>query len=84
MIYTPALTEGCVAGVMRKYIIGQLAVTGFNCIEKEITVEELLNADEVFLTNSIYNMRWVKNINDKTFGNIIIQKIYSAVVPTIL
>lgn len=84
VIYTPALTEGCVAGVMRKYIIGQLAVTGFTCIEKEITVEELLNADEVFLTNSIYNLRWVKNINDKTFGNIIIQKIYSAVVPTIL
>jgi aminodeoxychorismate lyase len=84
VVYTPALTEGCVAGVMRKFMIDQLAATGFTCIEKAITVDELLNADEVFLTNSIYNLRWVKSINDKNFGNTLTQKIYSAVAPTIL
>jgi branched-chain amino acid aminotransferase len=84
VVYTPALTEGCVAGVMRKFMIDQLAATGFTCIEKAITVDELLNADEVFLTNSIYNLRWVKSINDKNFGNPFTQKIYTAVAPTIL
>lgn len=84
VIYTPALTEGCVAGVMRKFVIDQLAATGFTCIEKEITVEELLNADEVFLTNSIYNLRWVKSVNNKNFANTLTQKIYTAVAPTIL
>ena len=84
VIYTPAVTEGCVAGVMRKFMIDQLAATGFTCIEKAITVDELLNADEVFLTNSIYNLRWVKSINDKNFGNTLTQKIYTAVAPTIL
>ena len=84
VIYTPVVTEGCVAGVMRKFMIDQLAATGFSCIEKAITVDELLNADEVFLTNSIYNLRWVKSINDKNFGNTLTQKIYTAVAPTIL
>jgi len=83
-IYTPALSEGCVAGITRKHIITQLPLAGYSCIEKEITVEELLNADEVFLTNSIYNIRWVKRIADKIFGNSITQKIYASLVPTIL
>jgi branched-chain amino acid aminotransferase len=83
-IYTPSLSEGCVAGIMRKYLLDNFAVTGFSCTEKEITIEEILDADEVFLTNSIYNMRWVKSINEKSFGNTITQKIYSAIVPTIL
>jgi aminodeoxychorismate lyase len=82
--YTPALTEGPVAGVMRKHLLQQLNATGFKCIEKEITIEELLDADEVFLTNAIYTIRWVKSIQDKKFTNSIIQKIYAAVAPTIL
>ncbi|MGF2414526.1 MAG: aminotransferase class IV, partial [Ferruginibacter sp.] len=56
IIYTPALSEGCVAGVMRNHFIQNLNLTGFTCSEKEITIEELLNADEIFLTNSIYNI----------------------------
>jgi len=84
VVYTPALSEGCVAGVMRNYIINNLMSIGFTCIEKEITIDELLNANEVFLTNAVYNMRWVKNINDKNFGNTITQKIFTAIVPTIL
>jgi len=83
-VYTPALSEGCVAGVFRKYIIDQLAVHGFACTEKEITTENLLDADEVFLTNSIYNIRWVKTVNDNNFGNTITQKIYALLTPTIL
>ncbi|MBP6022453.1 aminotransferase class IV [Ferruginibacter sp.] len=84
IIYTPALSEGCVAGVLREYLIRQLRDCDFTCIEKEITIEELLAADEVFLTNSIYNMRWVQRINDTEFTNTVTQKIYAAVTPTIL
>ncbi len=84
IIYTPSLSEGCIAGVFRKYIISLLPTMGYNCIEKEITVEELLAADEIFLTNSIYNIRWVKAIADKNFGYAMIQKIYAALDPTIL
>lgn len=84
VIYTPALSEGCVAGVMRKHLLQQLTAAGFTCAEKEITVDELLNADEVFLTNAIYNMRWVKSINNKKYTNSSIQKIYVAIASTFL
>jgi len=84
VVYTPALNEGCVAGVFRKYIIDQMPASGFTCKEKECTIEELLNADEIFLTNSIYNIRWVKSIAHKNFGNTITQKIYASLSPTIL
>lgn len=84
VVYTPALSEACVAGIFRKYIIDQVPATGFSCKEKEITIAELLDADEVFFTNSIYNMRWVKSLADKNFGNAITQKIYASLSPTIL
>jgi branched-chain amino acid aminotransferase len=83
-IYTPVLSEACVAGVIRKYILTQLPQMGYGCVEKEITVEELLAADEMFLTNSIYNIRWVKSIADKSFGNSLTQKIYAGLDQTIL
>jgi branched-chain amino acid aminotransferase len=83
-VYTPPLHEACVAGVFRKHIITRLPLMGYTCVEKEITIEELLAADEIFLTNSIYNARWVKSIAGKTFGNSLTQKIYAGLHPTIL
>jgi branched-chain amino acid aminotransferase len=83
IVYTPALPEGCVAGIIRKMVIDHIAAIGFDSIEKEITIEELLQADEVFLTNSIYNIRWVKSIGDTTFINTLTQKIYASISTTI-
>ena len=48
LMYTPPLTEGCVAGVMRRHIVVQ-----FRVIETPISYDDLLVADEVFLTNAI-------------------------------
>lgn len=77
VISTPALNEGCVAGIMRKKIIQELTNINCNVIEKEITTNDLVNADEVFFTNSIYNIRWVQRINDKEYTNTVTQKIYA-------
>ena len=83
IISTPSLKEGCVAGIMRKKIIQELATTHFELIEKKITKDELISADEVFFTNSMYNIRWVQRIEDKEYVTIITQKIYAAILPTI-
>ena len=83
VISTPALQEGCVAGVMRKKIIQEISSSGWQIFEKEISIEEVLNADEVFLTNSIYNIRWVKQLEQKEYGSTITQKIYAAIISTI-
>lgn len=56
-IYTPPLSEGCVAGVMRRHILNRCTVK-----ETPLTVELLQSADEVFLTNAIRRIKWVAGI----------------------
>jgi len=82
IVYTPALAEGCVAGVMRKFLLTHLPLLVTEVVECGITEDMLLTADEVFLSNSIYNMRWVAGINDKTYGNTITRSIYEKLAQT--
>ncbi len=83
-VFTPSLQEGCVAGVMRRVVVQQVLKSGIDLIEKEISISELLAADEVFLTNSIYNIRWVQGIGDITFKNSLTYTIFSSLQSTIL
>lgn len=75
-VYTPSLDQGCIAGVMRNFINNQLSILGCPLVETSITTEALLEADEVFLTNSIYNMRWVAGIGSKKYLNLLTRKIF--------
>jgi branched-chain amino acid aminotransferase len=71
-LYTPPLSEGCVAGVMRRYIIERIPVT-----ESMLDTDTLYVADEVFLTNTIRRIKWVSVIADKTYSNTLTRKLYS-------
>ncbi|HEY8689754.1 MAG TPA: aminotransferase class IV [Chitinophagaceae bacterium] len=75
IIYTPPLSEGCVAGVIRRFLIEKFQ-PDFKIIEKPISIEELQNADEVFLTNSIKGIRWVKQFQQHQYTNLIVKKIH--------
>jgi branched-chain amino acid aminotransferase len=66
-IFTPALNQGCVSGVMRRFLIDELKKNGYRIHQQEISEEDLLNAEEIFLTNSIYDIRWVQRFRDKTY-----------------
>lgn len=83
MVYTPSLQEGCVAGIMRKAVIQNILNLNGQVVEKEISPIDLQEAEEVFLTNSMYHIRWVQRIGDITYKNSMTQKIYSALQPTI-
>jgi branched-chain amino acid aminotransferase len=78
VVYTPALQEGCIAGVMRRNLVQKLKAAHFKVEEGKLDVQALMDADEFFLTNSIYNLRWVQNIGDKKYGNTLTQKIFAA------
>jgi branched-chain amino acid aminotransferase len=67
-IYTPSLSEGCVNGVMRSYLIEKLRKEHRDIIEGVFTIADLLDADEVFLTNAVQGVRWVKSLGDRTYG----------------
>jgi len=76
MILTCALSQGCVNGVMRRNILE----SGLFVKETIITEEDLLLADEVFLTNAISGIRWVKQFRDKTYNNDETIKIYDRII----
>ena len=64
VIYTPPLSEGCIAGVMRRYVMEHARVT-----EHVLTHDALMQADEVFLTNAIKRIKWVAQIANKQYTN---------------
>lgn len=75
-IITPSLKSGCIAGVMRQHIIQQLQQINIDVEEKSISVEDVLNADEVFLTNAIKGISWVKQCGNTSYQNSKTQEIY--------
>ncbi len=70
-VYTPPLSEGCIAGVMRRHII----TLNPEIIEKTLSVTELMQADEVLLTNAIRGIKWIGSIGDKTYTNTTTKKL---------
>ena len=77
VIITPSLTEGCISGVMRRYLKERLPDLGYSLQEDAININDLEEADEVFLTNAINGMRWVRQFRDKTFTNTVTSYIYT-------
>ncbi len=67
LVITPAPGEGCVHGVMRRYLIEKLPAANFEVREGVVTKNDLESFDEVFLTNAMYGMRWVKQFHDKKY-----------------
>ena len=77
LLITPALPEGCVAGVMRRYLVEKLSSSSnFEIREGVVRRNDLESFDEVFLTNAMYGIRWVKRFGDKTYANTQTAKIY--------
>lgn len=68
-IYTPALSEGCVAGVMRNAVMQIAKSNHISIIEAQINPEVLKEADEVFITNATGGIRWVMGYGKKRYFN---------------
>ncbi len=76
VLMTPAIEEGCVAGVMRNYILAQAQKLGYSVNETALTESMLMEADEVFCSNSIFNIKWVAAIEGITFTNELTARLY--------
>lgn len=68
-IYTPALSEGCVGGVMRNVIMQLAKQHQLPLIEAQINPQILNEAEEVFLTNAVNGVRWVMGYGRKRYFN---------------
>ncbi len=67
-IYTPALEQGCINGIIRKKIIEMLESNkSYKIHQTQISPFELLKCDEIFLTNSIVHIQSVHQYRKKKF-----------------
>jgi branched-chain amino acid aminotransferase len=68
-VYTPALSEGCIAGVMRGVVMNIAKMNNISMVEAQINPEVLKEADEVFVTNAVAGIRWVMGYGRKRYFN---------------
>jgi branched-chain amino acid aminotransferase len=68
-LYTPALNEGCIAGVMRQVVMRLAKENDIELVEAQINPDILNEADEVFLTNATRGIQWVMGYNHKRYFN---------------
>ena len=68
-LYTPALSEGCVEGVMRQVIINIAGQINIPITEAQINPDILYEADEVFLTNASRGIQSVIGFGIKRYFN---------------
>lgn len=67
-LFTPPLSEGPVAGTVRRRLLERLPQFGWATNEVPADPERLMNADAMFLTNAMFGLRWVGDFNGKQFG----------------
>ena len=75
VLYTPGLDLGCLGGTMRMQIINLAIQHNIKVYECNISPQNLLAADELFLTNAIQGIVWVKSFRTKEYGQSISQKL---------
>jgi branched-chain amino acid aminotransferase len=68
-LFTPPLSEGCVAGIMRKHILNIAHQYKILYFENQVTMNTIMNGDEMFLTNCIKGVQWVGQFKHKYYTN---------------
>lgn len=68
-LITPPLSDGALPGTMRSIISTIVLWQDLEFIEQSIQEKDLLEADEIFLTNAIKGIQWVGNFQNKKYQN---------------
>ena len=71
VFYTPSLACNCIAGVGRRKIIEALGKAGYTVVEGEFTVEELLEANQIF-TSNVTGIAYLANLENRSYDTRII------------
>jgi len=64
-VWTPPLSSGCLPGITREVVLGEIHVPGVAIAEKPLTPGELEAADEVFITSTTRDLLPVHQIEEK-------------------
>jgi len=79
VVKTPALTEGCIKGIVRSKVIEILTKNkNFTIEETVISPFEIQKADEVFITNAIVGIQVVTKYKKKSFTTELGDKLHAS------
>lgn len=66
-LHTPSLSDGCVGGVMRMAVINTALSMNIPVFESQLTEDDVVKAEEVFITNAIRGIVWVRSFRHKRY-----------------
>lgn len=69
ILKTPLVESGLIPGTVREIVLEMAPGLGIETEEADITVSELMSADEVFLTNSLIEIMPLVSISGKSIGS---------------
>ncbi len=69
VLYTPPIETPVLAGVARKTVCQIALKNSINLVEKDLSIDDLLAADEIFLTNVIMQIMPVSAVEKHKVGN---------------
>lgn len=84
VLYTPPLADGCIGGIMRMQVINAALENGIKVYESSLTPQNLLVADELFMTNAASGVQWVGTYRTKRYGHRMALRLQDLVVKKVL
>lgn len=81
-IITTDVEQGAVEGVMQEWLIDQLQ-SGYSIERRAISPAELTEAEELFLTNALFGIRWVGSLGDTQYAHALSDRLYRQLIRTI-
>ena len=67
-VATPPLSAGCLPGITREVLLGEIRAPGIRIAERTILPAELESADEVFITSTTRNLLPVVQVGERRVG----------------
>ncbi len=67
-LITPGEESGCLPGITRQVVMELAQALGISLARREVQLDELLQADEAFLTNSIMELMPLAEVNGQRIG----------------
>lgn len=68
-VSTPRIDDGALPGVVRHVILNELNLDEIKIKEEEISLEMLLNAEDIFITNALFGVMPINQINNVKISN---------------
>ena len=69
VLYTPPISTPVLAGVARKAVCRIAMDNSIELVEKDLNINDVLSADEIFLTNVIMQVMPVNSVEKQTIGD---------------